>query len=130
LTNVVEESQGVALAEYLTGKGARVVVYDPQAMENARRRLGEKVEYASSLADCTSQAQVLAIVTPWDEFKKLQPEDLNRASACTTVFDCWRILPREEFEAVVEYRTLGLGPRVEGGREPVPAAFNAVRGKV
>ncbi len=130
LTNVVEESQGVALAEYLTGKGARVVVYDPQAMENARQRLGKKVKYASSLVDCAAQAQVLAIATPWDEFKKLRPEDLSRSSACTTVFDCWRILPREKFEAVVEYRTLGLGPRVEGGREPVPSAFNAVLGKV
>jgi UDPglucose 6-dehydrogenase len=108
LTNVVEESQGLLVAQYLLDKGLRVVVYDPTAMDNARRYLSGKVIFASSIEQCVSQAQVLAITTPWEEFKSLRPEQLNRSMGRPTVVDCWRILPRERFEPVADYVTLGL----------------------
>jgi UDPglucose 6-dehydrogenase len=108
LTSVVEESQGLLVAQYLLDKGLRVVVYDPTAMDNARRYLSGKVIFASSIEQCVSQAQVLAITTPWEEFKSLRPEQLNRSMGRPTVVDCWRILPRERFEPVADYVTLGL----------------------
>ena len=51
-------------------KGVPVVVYDPAAMENARRHLGAGVTFAASLQECATKAHVLAITTPWDEFRK------------------------------------------------------------
>jgi UDPglucose 6-dehydrogenase len=108
-TGVIEESQGVALAKYLLQSGARVVVYDPEAMDNAREQLEGRVTFASGPAECARQADVLAITTPWQEFKKLTPQDFKRPAAKPVVLDCWRILPREKFEDVVEYLTLGYG---------------------
>ena len=46
-TGVIEESQGVALAKYLLQSGAKVVVYDPEAMENAREQLQGGVTFAA-----------------------------------------------------------------------------------
>src|ERR1035438_3530492 len=70
-TEVIEESQGLALAKHLLSVGVPVIVYDPAAMENARPQLVGKVTFATSAADCARQADVLAITTPWAEFRDL-----------------------------------------------------------
>src|ERR1035438_3914557 len=49
-TGVIEESQGVALAKYLLQSGAKVVVYDPEAMDNAKAHLAGRVTFARSAA--------------------------------------------------------------------------------
>ncbi len=97
-TDVIEESQGIQLAEFLMRAGRDVIVYDPAAMANARRLLGDGVRYASSMEECAEAAAVLTVVTPWNEFRSLK----TRA----VVIDCWRILQAEEFET---YETCGLG---------------------
>jgi UDPglucose 6-dehydrogenase len=123
-TGVIEESQGVALAKYLLKSGVHVVVFDPEAMDNAREQLEGRVTFASGPAECARQADVLAITTPWPEFKKLTPQDFKRPGAKPVVLDCWRILPREKFEEVVEYLTLGYGahPATHAAKERVMAA--------
>ena len=65
--------------------------------------------FAAGPAECARQSDVLAITTPWPEFKKLTPKDFKRQAGKPVVLDCWRILPREQFEGVVEYLTLGYG---------------------
>lgn len=116
-TDVVEESQGVALARDLLSRGLRVVVYDPAAIESARPRLSGQVTFASSAAECASAADVLAITTPWAEFKRLSPADLKPASR-PTVLDCWRLLDPAAFQDRAHYLTLGMGYEMA----PQPAA--------
>ena len=59
-TPVIEESQGVRLAQVLADAGFKVVVYDPQAMPNAKRELKGDITYATSAADCLRQADAAA----------------------------------------------------------------------
>ena len=105
-TEVIEESQGLALARHLLSIGVPVVVYDPAAMQNAQPQLAGKVTFATSAADCARQADVLAITTPWAEFREISPKDFKRHG---TVLDCWRLLDKEAVGAVVEYVALGFG---------------------
>jgi UDPglucose 6-dehydrogenase len=105
-TEVIEESQGMALAKHLLSVGVPVVVYDPAAMENAQPQLAGKVTFATSAADCARQADVLAITTPWAEFRDISPQDFKRHG---TVLDCWRLLDKDAVGAVVEYLALGFG---------------------
>ena len=107
-TEVIEESQGLALAKHLLSVGVPVVVYDPAAMENARPQLAGKVTFATSAADCARQADVLAITTPWAEFREISPKDFKRHG---TVLDCWRLLDKDAVGAVAEYLALGFGAR-------------------
>jgi UDPglucose 6-dehydrogenase len=107
-TEVIEESQGVAIARELAARGANVVAYDPAAIESTRRVLGDTIAYAASAAECAGQADVLAITTPWPEFKDLKPGDLKQGTR-PAIVDCWRVLPREAFEEAAEYITLGFG---------------------
>jgi UDPglucose 6-dehydrogenase len=108
-TDVIEEAQGVGLAKYLLEAGVQVVVYDPAAMDNARQQLVGRVTFAASAADCAGQADVLAITTPWPEFRNLSPGDFKRDAGLPVVLDCWRILPREKFEGLVDHLMLGHG---------------------
>ncbi len=102
-TEVIEESQGLALAKELLSRGIRVVVYDPAAMENAKPLLVGKVAFARSAAECAAQADVLAITTPWSEFRAISLKDLKPG---TSVLDTWRVLASE----TTNYFTLGRGP--------------------
>jgi UDPglucose 6-dehydrogenase len=105
-THVVEESQSLELARRLTEDGTPVVVHDPQAMESARRILGDRVRYAASMDACATAADVLVVATPWDEFKELDPSALRPGA---TVLDCWRLLPAARFAARARYVVLGHG---------------------
>jgi UDPglucose 6-dehydrogenase len=110
-TDVIENSQGLDLAEQLLARGIRVMVYDPAAMDNSRGTLKGKVVFAETSEACLRCADVVVITTPWPEFRQMSPEYLKRSSSRTTIFDCWRILPQHKFAAVADYRSIGVGPR-------------------
>jgi len=111
-TNVIEESQGVALAKELLERGFSVVLYDPLALDNVRQILGDRPQYATSAKECVQSATAVVITTPSSEFKKLEPADFKQASSSQRKFvlDCWRVLDRDQFAQVCEYTALGIGP--------------------
>lgn len=124
-TEVIEESQGLGLAQTLLACGATVAVYDPAALENARRVLDGNVIFANSAAECAGRADVLAITTPWPEFRNLLPRDLKAGNGRPVVLDCWRLLPRERFERTAELVALGAGAPVAFSRALNAAAAEA-----
>src|SRR5262249_35361264 len=89
-TEVIEESQGVTIAKQLLAAGARVVVFDPAAMENSRSQLSGDVTFVTSMQECVRAADVLAITTPWPEFGRLTVADLENGPQL--VIDCWRMI--------------------------------------
>jgi UDPglucose 6-dehydrogenase len=111
---VVEESQGLDLAQRLLKRGVRVIAFDPAAMDNARPRLasGDMV-FAASARDCARQADVLAIMTPWSEFHELRAADMKRGSV---LIDCWRLFVEDPPDTVAEYIALGCGPEADIAR--------------
>jgi UDPglucose 6-dehydrogenase len=110
-TAVIEESQGIMIAQYLLAAKRRVVVYDPEALENSRQVLkGGSVTFAESMEACAAESAVLAVVTPWNHFKGLRPDHLRKSGQRPAIIDCWRILARAEFETTADYLTCGLGP--------------------
>jgi len=124
-TEVTEESQGLQLAKFLSSTGVSVVVYDPAAMDNARKEL-RGATYATSAADCARQADVLVITTGWPEFKNLTPADLKPGDRRPAIVDCWRVLPAELFAEITEYVRLGYGG-TDTSTEPRSAASSASR---
>jgi UDPglucose 6-dehydrogenase len=113
-TEVIEESQGLMLAQALVAAGCRVVVYDPAAMENARVALPASVLFAPSMEACAAEADVLVIATPWNQFKALQPAHLlsrrrSKNGGRPAIMDWWRMLRAADFENVADYVACGLG---------------------
>ncbi len=110
-TSVVEESQGVGLAQDLLNKNIAVTVYDPLAMDNAKAVIGNGhgTTFASSLQECVRQSDVIVITAPWPEFKDIQATDLARNPQPVVLIDCWRMLEATPLTAVTNYVTLGVG---------------------
>lgn len=88
-TPIVEDSQALSIAQVLAVEGYDVMVYDPQAIENARGVLGDKVQYAKNLKNCVSGPDIAVIAVPWPEFKEI---DLKSANKHIVFLDCWRLL--------------------------------------
>ena len=106
-TEVTEQSQGIFIAQQLLEAGVKVIVYDPEAMNNAKRELSGNVTFASSTAEVVRAVDVLAITTPWPEFARITMDDIRNGPVA--VVDCWRMLSPEARECVPEYFTLGKG---------------------
>jgi len=108
-TDVVEESPGLLLVSELASRGVDVVGHDPAANGNAARALDGAGRLSDSLEGAVSSADTVVIATAWDEFRGLEPSQLERDGRPRVVIDCWRILPREQFERAVDYVVLGEG---------------------
>jgi len=67
-TDDMRDSPAIKVVNELLRRGALVIAYDPVAMDNARGIFGEQVEYATSTEDAVSDAELVFIVTEWDEF--------------------------------------------------------------
>jgi UDPglucose 6-dehydrogenase len=114
-TNDTRESAAIAICRELLAEHARVVVYDPMvSAENIRRDvLGEKTDARLSVAQSADEAvagaNAIAIVTEWDEFKKLDYAKIFKAMAKPAlIFDGRNILDLEQLRAI-GFRAHGIG---------------------
>jgi UDPglucose 6-dehydrogenase len=68
-TDDMRDAPALALIEELLAGGATVVAHDPVAMDEAVRRLGSRVEFATSGYQAATGADALAVVTDWNEYR-------------------------------------------------------------
>jgi UDPglucose 6-dehydrogenase len=68
-TDDMRDAPSLALIDKLLGAGTAVVVHDPVAMQEGKRRLGDRVRFASSSYDALTDADALAVVTDWNEYR-------------------------------------------------------------
>lgn len=109
-TGCIDDSQGIALAQELTGRGYDLILYDPLAEENAKAALGTGVKFAESAGECVSEADAVVITIPCPEFREIEISDVRvESDKRKVILDCWRILDRDLFSSVSEYLAVGLG---------------------
>jgi len=68
-TDDMRESPALPLIDALLAAGAHVVAHDPAAMHEAERRIGARIRYAKSSYEAATGADVLVIVTDWNEYR-------------------------------------------------------------
>ncbi|PIS02437.1 MAG: UDP-glucose/GDP-mannose dehydrogenase family protein [Chlamydiae bacterium CG10_big_fil_rev_8_21_14_0_10_42_34] len=105
-TYVVEESQGVRIANYLCKNGYQVSVYDPMALEEAALVLQKSVCLAKSVQECFEGSDTLVLMTPWDEILREISPSIGMGK---TVIDCWRSLSRKACGSDCNLISLGHG---------------------
>lgn len=114
-TPVVEESASLYFIQALLRRQVPVTVFDPMAMENTQKILGDTVSYAETLEDAIKRGNAFVIMTAWDDFKRISPELLRRANGERPIIvDAWRVLSADEYSNVADIITLGRSPVVEG----------------
>ncbi|MGK8511392.1 UDP-glucose dehydrogenase family protein [Nocardia asiatica] len=94
----VRDSPALNVAGMIQLHGAVVTVYDPKALENSRR-VFPTLNYATSVAEACERADVVLVLTEWDEFTALQPRDLDRVVRARSIIDGRNCLNRATWRA-------------------------------
>jgi UDPglucose 6-dehydrogenase len=106
-TDDVRDSPALSVVRRLSRAGADVAVYDPEAMFNAERELPE-VEYAKTLSDAVTGADLVCVLTAWDEFRYLDPAALGDLVPSKRIIDAMNCLDAPQWiNAGWEYRGMG-----------------------
>ena len=106
----MREAPSIPIITQLIQEGARVIVYDPVAIPAAKIIFKNKIEYATSIAECLENAECCILVTEWSEFKKLEPEDFIKKMKHPILIDGRRIYNPELFGQKLKFTAIGLGP--------------------
>jgi UDPglucose 6-dehydrogenase len=107
-TDDIREAPALALIEDLLSAGAEVAVFDPEAMEKARRALGDRVSYAESAYEAVEGADALLIVTEWNEFRFPDFDRIKKALKDPVIFDGRNVYdPRTMWELGFTYHSIG-----------------------
>ncbi|MBQ4483491.1 MAG: UDP-glucose/GDP-mannose dehydrogenase family protein [Prevotella sp.] len=107
-TDDMRESTALVMIDLLLKAGCRVRAYDPVAMEECRRRIGDQVEYCRDMYDCVLDADALLLLTEWKEFRLPSWEVVGKAMKHRLVIDGRNIFDHAELaEAGFEYHCIG-----------------------
>lgn len=108
-TDDMREAPALVLINRLIEAGCQVRVYDPQAMNECKRRIGNKVFYAQDMYDAVVDVDALLIVTEWKEFRLPAWRVMQKTMRNHLVIDGRNIYdPSEMREAGFEYHCIGL----------------------
>jgi UDPglucose 6-dehydrogenase len=86
-TDDMREAPSLVIIEKLLKEGATVVAYDPVAMHEAQRMIGDTISYSLDMYDSLNNADALLIVTEWPEFRVPDFEEIGKRLNEKTLFD-------------------------------------------
>jgi len=107
-TDDMREAPSLAIIKILKEHGANIIAYDPVAMNECKRRIGNSIEYANSPYEALNNVNALILVTEWNEFRIPDLEKMKQLMKETIIFDGRNIYePSEIKEAGFIYYGLG-----------------------
>ncbi|MEV4220044.1 UDP-glucose/GDP-mannose dehydrogenase family protein [Nonomuraea sp. ATR24] len=103
----IRDSPALDVAVTIGHQGGQVTVYDPIALDNARKAHPE-LNYGASAVEAVRGAHVVLLLTEWDEFVALDPEELGSVVATRRIVDGRNALNAEAWRSAGwHYRALG-----------------------
>ena len=107
-TDDMREAPSLVMIRGLLERGATISAYDPEAMEEARHILGDKIRFSDTKMEAIEGVDALVLVTEWHEFRNPSWESVRVAMRQKVVFDGRNIFdPAQVREAGFEYHGVG-----------------------
>jgi UDPglucose 6-dehydrogenase len=107
-TDDMREAPALVLIDLLLKAGCKVKAYDPVAMEEAKRRIGNVIEYSKDPYDALIDADAMLMVTEWTEFRYPNLKVIKKLLKTPVVFDGRNIYdPNDMLEAGIDYFSIG-----------------------
>ena len=97
-TDDMREAPALVVIDRLLKDGATVRVFDPIAMDECRRRIGDSVTYCKNLYDAADGADVFALLTEWRQFRMPSWNVIKKVMNGNVVVDGRNIYDRQELE--------------------------------
>lgn len=110
-TDDMREAPSIRIIEELTSQGVIIKAYDPVAMKEAKKILGDKIEYCQDKYEVLVDSDGLIVVTEWPEFRILNYGILEKLMSERVIFDGRNIYDAEELkEHGFSYYSIGKKP--------------------
>lgn len=107
-TDDCRESPAMDIIAELLKHNVKIRAYDPKAMETAKALVADKLEYASDAYDAANGADVLAVLTEWEDFKSLDLTRLKQALKAPKIVDLRNLIDKSSAQAQgFEYTGIG-----------------------
>ena len=107
-TDDMRESTALVMIDLLLAAGCSIRAYDPVAMDECRRRVGDAVTYCRDMYDAVLDADALLLLTEWKEFRLPSWEVIGKAMKRKLVIDGRNIFDADEMKALsFEYHCIG-----------------------
>ena len=97
-TDDMREAPALVLIDKLLKAGCQIRAYDPAAMQECKRRIGDSVYYACDMYDAVLDADALKLVTEWKEFRLPSWAVIRKTMAQQIVLDGRNIYDKKEME--------------------------------
>lgn len=107
-TDDMRESPALVVIEKLLEAGATVRAYDPVAMPECQRRIGDRIIYCQSIYEASEGADAIALMTEWKEFRMPDWKKLRNSMHDNILVDGRNILDKEE-ALCAGFRYLAIG---------------------
>jgi UDPglucose 6-dehydrogenase len=110
-TDDMREAPSLTVVEGLLERGARVRVYDPEAMEVAHTHFGDRVFYARSNYEAVEGADALVVLTEWQPFRRPDLDRMRTLMRAPIIFDGRNLFePAKLRDEGFEYYSVGRPP--------------------
>lgn len=102
-TDDIRDAPSIQLINELVAAGAKVRVFDPEAMNNVKQILGDKIFYADDQYDAISGASALIVVTEWSEFRNPDFDRIYTTLKHPAIFDGRNVYALERMQELGFY---------------------------
>jgi len=118
-TDDIRESPAVDIARMLAAAGCAIRAFDPEAMDNTRRVLGDTITYATDITSATEGADAVVVATDWSVFITQNWHSIKQIMRGTHIFDGRNCLASGKVSSAgLHYHAVGRPPvKPGGGRE-------------
>lgn len=107
-TDDMREAPALVIIDKLLKSGAEVIVYDPIAMDECRRRIGDTVTYAKDMYEAVIDADAIALVTEWKLFRMPSWAIIHKAMRGNVIVDGRNIYDGDELKEIgFKYSRIG-----------------------
>lgn len=107
-TDDMREAPALVLIDKLTEARCKIKAYDPVAMKECHRRVGDKVEYCEDIYSALDESDALLLVTEWNEFRAIDMQKLKKIMRKAVIFDGRNQYdPTEMKQLGIDYECIG-----------------------
>jgi len=107
-TDDMREAASIRVVNELRKRGVtNIIGYDPKALKTAEEEIGDKIKYADSIEEALKDSECALLITEWDEFKNLTPNDFKRLMKTPNLVDGRRLFDYDEFNSALPFRAIG-----------------------
>ena len=108
-TDDCRESPAMDIVSEIIKHSSNVTVYDPKAMENAKKLIGDKVKYAQDAYEACRDADILVILTEWEDFRNADLNKVRGQMKTHKILDLRNMLNATEVKAAgFDYACIGM----------------------